>query len=54
MKIQFEQPERHCLNIAAWGADGNQSKKCRRLGGNYRPILKINVIQCKINVNKYK
>lgn len=27
MKIQFEQPERHCLNITAWGADGNQSKK---------------------------
>jgi len=41
MKTQFEQFERHCLNIAVWGADGNQCQKYRRVGGNYISILKL-------------
>lgn len=44
MKIKFEQPERYCLNTASWGADGNQSQKSRRVGGNYTPMLKISVV----------
>lgn len=51
MKIQFEQPERHCLNTAAWGADGKQSKKmqetCWKLQAYFENKCKINVNKCK-------
>lgn len=55
MKIQFEQPERHCLNTAAWWQMGINPK----YAGGWVEITglfwkKCDTNKCKINVNKCK